>query len=175
MPVSFLPLLPLALAVFAAIAAMKASTRRSRSVWVLVMAAAILGWPTVVYIHGLVLYARASDANPGAQLRYAKWLENHAETINTWMIWPAAPDVESGFKWVRRAAWNGDPEAMYALGTRLKYSTFVPELSDADLPHGTVFQVPADAQIWIDRAIAAGYKPPAGFTEQQFYFCVYRR
>lgn len=175
MPVSILPCITPVVALVFCIVAWRARPREYRLALLALAAILLLGAPVLVYTQGLWLRMRASDTNAAGQLRYAKWLESHSETISSFVLWPTSPDVDGGFAWAEKAAINGDAEAMYIVGVRLKYGMFVPRPASATGVGVNVFPQPQAGQMWIDRAIAKGYVPPAGIPEEQYYSRVYRR
>jgi hypothetical protein len=174
MPVSVLPLLTLVAFSALVVCAWRVRARWMRVCLVIVAVLLIAGVPAAVYVQGLWLRMQAGDENPAGQLRYARWLESHAETIAAVVPWFGAPDVDAGFQWAQKAA-NGDAEAMYVVGVRLKHGIFVPRPVNWTGPEGNVFAQPAAGQPLIDRAIEKGFVPPEGVREEQYYMLVYRR
>ncbi len=172
MPVSYLPLIVPLLLIGAPLVCLLASKRVALSAAIIsvLILSLIIGIPK---IQGARLHAAAKKGDAQKQFEYAKWLENHGERIGRVILWPFGADVDKGYEWVERAAENGHPEAMYALGVRLKYGMFVPRPPDWSGPAGNVFEQPGRGQIWIDRAIGAGYQPTV--QEDWYYWQVFRK
>lgn len=80
--------------------------------------------------------------------------------------WDEAPDVAAGYDWLARAANGNHPEALYALGVRIKLGMFTPPNWTASVP-----DVPR-GQALIDKAIRLGYRPK--IEEDFYYWKVYR-
>ena len=129
---------------------------------------------SITYVPGALLERSAASGDPEAQYDYARWLENHGEGLNSVILWPSSPDIQGGYNWLRKSAEQEFPEAMFALGVRLKYGQHVPD-GDGKFggTGGNVFEYPDLGQQYIDRAHALGYKEPV--TEQTFYWRHYRR
>lgn len=174
MPVSFLPCAAPVLAGILLVLGWRVRSRAFRTGAVGMAIALVLVVPAGVHVHGLWLRSQAGDNNASGQLRYAEWAETHAEDIGSFVLWPESPDVEEGFRWTERAATNGDVTAMYLIGVRLKHGIFVPRPSGWSGPEGNVFPQPETGQEWIDRALATGFVPPAGISEEEYYWRVFR-
>ncbi len=173
MPVSFLPLVVPVLLIGVPLLCLMVSKRAA-------LIAAIFSFFSFaviivpVYVNGLRMQARAETGDAESAFEYARWLENHSGRINRVILWPfSRPDVEKGYEWVERAAEEGHPEAMYALGVRLKYGLFVPKPKGWMGPTGNVFPQPERGQEWIDRAIKGGYQPT--IQEDWYYWQVFRK
>ena len=172
MPVSFLPLITW----IVILAFLIANAFRGRKPF---YKAAILCTVVVmliflaVHVPGWFLWARASNGDPESQFEYARWTENHSEQINSILLWPESPDVLGGYEWLKKAADQEHPPALFAIGVRLKYGIHVPRPRGWDGPAGNVFPQPDRGQQYIDRAHALGYREPV--DEDSFYWQHYRR
>ena len=172
MPVSFLPLITwiviLAFVIGSAFRGRKAFCRAA------IVSAIIVGFILLaVYVPGWILWVRAANGDPQSQYEYARWTENHSEQVNTIILWPESPDVLGGYRWLKKAADQEYPPALFAIGVRLKYGMHVPQPPDWDGPGGNVFRQPDRGQQFIDHAHELGYKESV--DEESFYWQRYRR
>ena len=174
MPVSYLPLfLPIVFVVLLIRAALRGKRAVLRAVKIVIGVTAIVVLP--FYVPGWWLMLRAWRGDAKAMYELARWHENHCGKINELILWPCRPEVNAGYRVLERAASAGYPPAMYVLGVRLKYGLFVPMPIDWSGPCCNVYPQPQKGEPWIDRAIQAGFRPPARNGEDRYYWQVYRQ
>lgn len=125
-----------------------------------------------VYLPGWIYTIRAAAGDRAGMYELARWTESHDEQIGQFILWPIRPDVLGGYAILEKAADQGYPPAIYALGVRLKHGDFVPQPAYWDGPAGNHFPQPERGQLLIDQALKSGYHPV--IDEQQFYFGEYR-
>ncbi len=171
MPVSLFPVV-IPVLIFVALVYSALKGRKAFGATCIVVLALLTIIISVLTVPGTILKGQAIRGNPRAQYKYAKWCENQSDRINGVILWPSAPDVESGYNWLERAAKQDYPPALYALGVRLKYGDFVPKPFKWEGPDGNVFSQPKRGQPYIDRALKLGYKPLV--EERIFYWQVFR-
>lgn len=172
MPVSFLPLITW-IVILAFLIGCAFRGRKAFCTAAIVSAVIVGGILLAVYVPGWLLLARAKNGEPASQYEYARWMENHSEQINAILLWPESPDVLGGYQWLKKAADQEYPPALFAIGVRLKYGMHVPRPLNWDGPGGNVFRQPDRGQHFIDRAHELGYKEPV--AEESFYWQHYRR
>lgn len=134
----------------------------------------VLSFFLSVYIPGWILMFRAGRGDAASMYELARWTENHDEQISAYILWPFHPDVMGGYAQLEHAAALDHPQAVYAIGVRLKYGEQVPR--PADWPKnesGTYFPQPERGQELIDKAIRLGYQPT--IDEKEFYRRQYRK
>ena len=173
MPVSYLPCItPFLLLAIPLLLLFK--SRRAAAIGAVVCASLLAVFLLFVYIPGWYWLSQARAGNPQAQYRYAQWLENHTEKIQTVLLWPSDPDVLGGYSWLEKAAAQEYPPAVWLVGVRLKYGIAVPEPPNWNGPGGNVFPQPQRGQSLIDHAVHdLRYEPPG--DEEFFYNQHYRR
>ena len=126
------------------------------------------------FVPGWLLRAKANNGDVAAQYRYARWLENHSEKINEFLLWPSSPQVLEGYAWIDRAAEAGHLPSIYMKGIRLKYGEHVPRPQEWNGPSGNHFTQPELGQRYIDEALGKGFKPLTDVEEEYYYWHVYR-
>lgn len=171
MPVSFLPLLLPVIALGALVISAFKGIKFFLAT-VACVAVVIIGILSIFYIPGIYYFMKASSGVPSDQYRYARWLENHSDAINQWILWPVEPKVLEGYHWIDRAAESGYTPAIYIKGIRLKYGEHVPMPPNWNGAGGNVFPQPDVGQPFIDQALKLGFKPSV--AEDSYYWRVYR-
>ena len=172
MPVSFLPLvLPIIFFVLLIRGARNGKRAFVRSVVIVVAITGLCVMP--FYVSGWWHMFRAWRGDAASMYQLARWHENHCERVGALILWPCSPNVESGYRTLERAAAAGYPEAIYALGVRLKYGDFVSQPPGWAGPGGNYFPQPEKGQPLIEQALRAGFTPPV--EERLFYAKVFRK
>ncbi|NNM86561.1 MAG: hypothetical protein HKL96_12500 [Phycisphaerales bacterium] len=172
MPVSWLPIITPFLCIAVPLLLLLKSKRAAliaAGVAVVLLAAFILS----VYGPGWWWQYRADRGDPVAEYRYAQWLENHSEQMWEVIPWWGSPDVLGGYAWLKKAAAQNYPPAVWLVGERLKHGEFVPQPAWS-VPAGNVYAQPERGQRLIDHAIHdLGFKPPC--KGEVYYWQYYRR
>jgi TPR repeat protein len=162
-PVDYTPLIHLNVLI-GVIFAVIFTRKRIAKVWIGLLGVAWWLLPVIpVYVVGYRLEVRAVAGDPAAQFEYARWLENHVDTLhNRTLLWLADYDFRQSVPWLEAAAKNGHAEALYALGVRHKYAEC--------LPPGTE---PLDGETLVKKSIERGYRPNT--PERQYYWLRFRK
>lgn len=126
-----------------------------------------------VFVPGWLLWVKAVRGDAESQYELARWTENHCEQIQRVLLWPCSPDVLGSYVWLERSAGQDYPPALFVLGVRLKYGYHVPQPENWQGPEGNFLPQPERGQVYIDRALALGFRP--GMAEQYYCRIPYRR
>ena len=129
-----------------------------------------IGLMPIVYLAPMILLVSEGEAllkeamrgNARAQFQYSRWLENYPDSLQNRIVWPVRFDFEQSWRWLDTARRNGDLEAMYAEGVRLKEDDFVDKKYRA-----------LDGQELVEEALRRGFVPPC--SEKVYYWTVYRQ
>lgn len=120
--------------------------------------------PLGVLLVGYLLWIGVMCGLSQWQLTYARWLESAPEIASEVSLIPFDFRFDESWYWLEIAAQNGNREALYAIGNRLKHEMFVPiAQNEGDRARG---------QSLINKATAAGFHPPC--PEEQYYFGCFR-
>jgi hypothetical protein len=113
------------------------------------------------WLEGRRLQISADGGDAKDQFNFSRWIECYPDRVQDLIVWPALHDFGKSWRYLEMSAKNGNNEAMYALGVRLKHDMFVPKNANR-----------RDGQELIDRAILNGYTPDC--REEWYYFTRFR-